>query len=1173
MLHSAGKRDVASVLRNRRNRTGTPGAVCLATAVAVAAAVLPLALAPALAVPDAAVPAFAGASIETLLRGGRYEEALAAARGGLAAAEADQGPDAPGTADAIDRLVDVLWRTGRTAEPATRTLAERAMAIRRSRADDAGLASSLTHLGIVQAAAAEFRSAQESLEQALAIRQRVSGPDAPGVAVVKERLAALLANVGNAGRARELLDQAVASLDRDPIAHGSDLAAALTTLGGFLANRGDLPGARDALSRALEIRTGLFGADHPETAATLYRQAYLKRKEGDTVGALDLVRRVVEIRVANLAAGSTEIASALGLSAELRFDRGDLPGARADAGRALDMRRAALGPKHPMVATSLKTLAGILLEAGDYADARPLFEQTLAIERAALGPEHPQVALSLTYLGDVLFKTGDLRAAIAQYELALLIAEKKLPPDHPQRTMLVASLANTLAQLGREDEARTRLQGALASLERSLPPDHPQVGIVHQLLAESFERTGDYERGADLLLRARGIFESSRGPDSFNEGEVLKVLGTIRRGQGRLQESGDAFARALAIYEKGAGPDHPMVADILTEWGMTLWRSGDRVRAMDCSLRASRIRREALHNASGYMSEREALRYRSRNDDALDLALTALASGAEEGSPGDGLVDRVWDEVIRSRAQVLDEIASRERLAHDSDTPEGGALVSSLEEARTRLARLTLALYGAGGKEVSAGAVEGARQNKEAAERALAAWSAVYRETQSLRDVGSREIRAALPSRSALVAYLRYGRYALPGPVLAEGTAPAPAGTTAPVPAPPSSVPSYIAVVLRPSPAESKVVPLGPADRVEARVREWRKEAGAPPVDRDDVSRYRAAASGLSRAIWRPIAALVGEADLVLVVPDGAMQFVSWGALPGASGKYVEEEPALVHVLSAERDVARTGVQSPQGKGLLALGGPDFDSAIPEASRGSAAAPCATSMLRFDALPDAAAEARDVGRLWSANDGSAQDPSSPVTVLTGGGASESAFRSLAPGRRIIHLATHGFFLERGCDGRQATGADAPDGESALLRTGLALAGANRGWSAASAAGARDGLLTAEEIASVDLRGVEWAILSACGSSLGSVEAGEGVLGLRRTFEIAGARSLITSLWTLDDHTTREWIHALYKARLKGASTAGAVREADLSVLRARRRAGLSDHPYYWAPFVAAGDWR
>jgi CHAT domain-containing protein len=91
--------------------------------------------------------------------------------------------------------------------------------------------------------------------------------------------------------------------------------------------------------------------------------------------------------------------------------------------------------------------------------------------------------------------------------------------------------------------------------------------------------------------------------------------------------------------------------------------------------------------------------------------------------------------------------------------------------------------------------------------------------------------------------------------------------------------------------------------------------------------------------------------------------------------------------------------------------------------------------------------------------------------------------------------------------------------------------------------------------------------------MGSVQAGEGVLGLRRAFEIAGARTLITSLWSLDDHTTRQWIDALYAARLKGDSTAAAVRAAGLAILRARRRARLDDHPYYWAPFVAAGDWR
>jgi CHAT domain-containing protein len=134
-----------------------------------------------------------------------------------------------------------------------------------------------------------------------------------------------------------------------------------------------------------------------------------------------------------------------------------------------------------------------------------------------------------------------------------------------------------------------------------------------------------------------------------------------------------------------------------------------------------------------------------------------------------------------------------------------------------------------------------------------------------------------------------------------------------------------------------------------------------------------------------------------------------------------------------------------------------------------------------------------------------------------------------------------------------------------------MAGANR--RAAAGPEEDDGILTAEEVASLNLEGTEWAVLSACDTGLGEFKAGEGVLGLRRAFQIAGARTVIMSLWSVDDQATRVWMRALYDGRLnKRLNTADAVREASLAVLRARRSSGLSTHPFYWAAFVAAGDW-
>jgi CHAT domain-containing protein len=146
------------------------------------------------------------------------------------------------------------------------------------------------------------------------------------------------------------------------------------------------------------------------------------------------------------------------------------------------------------------------------------------------------------------------------------------------------------------------------------------------------------------------------------------------------------------------------------------------------------------------------------------------------------------------------------------------------------------------------------------------------------------------------------------------------------------------------------------------------------------------------------------------------------------------------------------------------------------------------------------------------------------------------------------------------------------GENPLLLAGLALAGANRRQTAG--ADEEDGILTAEEIASLDLAGVGWAVLSGCDTGVGEIQVGEGIFGLRRVFQVAGVGTVIMSLWPVEDETARRWMRSLYEARLlRGESTAECVREASLKLLRERRASKSSTHPFYWAGFIAAGDWR
>ena len=211
--------------------------------------------------------------------------------------------------------------------------------------------------------------------------------------------------------------------------------------------------------------------------------------------------------------------------------------------------------------------------------------------------------------------------------------------------------------------------------------------------------------------------------------------------------------------------------------------------------------------------------------------------------------------------------------------------------------------------------------------------------------------------------------------------------------------------------------------------------------------------------------------------------------------------------------------------------------------------------MRFDPLPDSRHEGDAIATLWQSLGKS--------TRLTGGAASEAQVREQIRGSRVVHFATHGFFLGAWCGPASRAANPHP-----LLLAGLALAGAN-------ARGSRspldDGVLLAEEIATLDMRGVEWAVLSACDTGAGVIAAGEELLGLRRAFQVAGVRTVIVSLWPVDDELTRRWMGEVYRERfVANQQTPAAIRQATTKILAARRAAKQSTHPAYWGAFVAAG---
>ena len=234
--------------------------------------------------------------------------------------------------------------------------------------------------------------------------------------------------------------------------------------------------------------------------------------------------------------------------------------------------------------------------------------------------------------------------------------------------------------------------------------------------------------------------------------------------------------------------------------------------------------------------------------------------------------------------------------------------------------------------------------------------------------------------------------------------------------------------------------------------------------------------------------------------------------------------------------------------------------------------------MRFARLPGTALEAEAVTQIWRRSTES--QGTADVLQLSAADAREAAFKRESSGRTILHLATHGFFLRGPCVVASATqrgvgglsGAQPSAERNPLLLSGLAMAGANRRRTAAQ--DEDDGILTAEEIAALDLRAAQLVVLSACDTGLGAIRAGEGVFGLRRALRLAGAKTAIMSLWAVDDQAALAWMSSFYNHRLiDHSSIVDAVHAASAERISARRAKRQSTHPFYWAGFVADGDWR
>ncbi len=502
-----------------------------------------------------------------------------------------------------------------------------------------------------------------------------------------------------------------------------------------------------------------------------------------------------------------------------------------------------------------------------------------------------------------------------------------------------------------------------------------------------------------------------------------------------------------------------------------------------------------------------------RNPEALRLAFTTVL-----GRKGRA-VDATSDNIATLRANA----ASDDR-----------ALFDRLLAVRSRLATVTLR----GPSGTSAGyqfQLAQLRNEVDRLEAEVGARSAAFRANS--RPVTLDAVQAAVPDGAVLVEFAWYR----PRDATA-GTPPAP---------------RYAAFLLAHH-GEAQWVDVGDAAVVDRAVSAWRRALSDP--GRTDARRL---ARALDARVMQPIRSLIGDPRHLLISPDGQLNLVPFAALVDAQNQYLLERYTISYLTSG-RDLLRLQIPRESRSDPVIVASPAFGEPALVTANGSATkrARVDDSQIFFGPLPGAANEVRALRALLPG-----------ATLLTGHQATEAALRGLS-GPRILHIATHGFFLDGdvAAGGSPRTAADARGTrlgkwvawtENPLLRSGLALAGANQGTN-----GVDDGVLTALETAGLDLWGTKLVVLSACDTGVGELRNGDGVYGLRRALVLAGSERQMMSLWAISDRGTQDLMIAYYKLLAQSVGTADALRQAQLHLARDTSR----KHPYYWAGFIQSGEW-
>jgi CHAT domain-containing protein len=864
-------------------------------------------------------------------------------------------------------------------------------------------------------------------------------------------------------------------------------------------------------SLALLVTLSIRASAQEARWTQMSQQVEQLREQGRSAQAISLAQQTVQVAAATYGPQDRRVGLSLDALGVLLTDRDDFGGAETSLRRALDILRKSAGPESKEAGQTLLHLARLYSSHGRWGEAEGAFRDALTANVKTYGQNDPHVA-------DVLF-----------YGSSLLIDEGKL-----------------------YDAARV-IRGAIAIYTNAGPAYNLQLVASYNTAGEVVEDSGDHKVAETLYQRAIDIGEKAFGPNNSDLAVSLMGLGSVYKSEERYADAAPLFERSLAILAHNVAPTNPdlVEAEVNIALFYYAWDKPERAGPWFDKYLGNRIAQMRANAAT--MSEKDRLVTYATLPGTFPIYFS-FATRYHDRDPA--LAGKVYDALLEERGFVAESAASiRARILASGDT-QALALLDKIAVEKTQLAALSQSNTDDAAHRTQ---ISQLAQETNQMEQELARRSASLSEANTLAVATWRDVQKALKPGEAAVEITRFQFHT--GKTFVANRI-------------------YIALVVTPQSRFPQLIVLGDSKDLEAApltnfrlvVAKTRgvtaePEPGAPAASEAATVDTSEAYNGF----WKPLEPALTGIKRVYVASDGVLSQLPIGLLSDSTGKLLIEKYQL-RCVNSTRDILRPQ-HSATVRSAVLVGNPKFE-LTPTAQRAASApgqSPSSSPATQpsvnlsggpLNPLPGTEVEVNAIEKLL-------RQSGWQTTLYTEDRALKTSIQRVRS-PRVVHIATHGFFLEdqrppdkSGRDVRLSQVSDDP-----MLRSGLFFAGANRTRAGVvPAPGQDDGVLTAYEASQLNLQGTELVVLSACETGLGEQSNGEGVFGLRRALQEAGAESVMMSMWSVPDQETQELMSLFYAKWLGGLDKPDALRQAQLEEREVVRKRYGKDLPYYWGAFV------